>query len=203
MARDDGTLGRILDAAVRLILTKGYEAMSINDVCQATGLTKGAVFHYVSDKEALGIAAAARFADRATQLFANAAYHEPADPKDRLLAYVDQRQAMMRGGLADFTCLFGMIAQETYVTHPALSAACGDYIRNHARTLEPDIAEARADSRASLPHGPEGLALFMQAIVQGAFVIAKAGGDPALAAQCLDHLKQYLTLLFSRQFGAA
>ena len=42
----------------------------------------------------------------------------------------------------------------------------------------------------------------MQAIVQGAFVISKAGGDPALAAQCLDHLKQYLTLLFSRQRGA-
>jgi hypothetical protein len=40
------------------------------------------------------------------------------------------------------------------------------------------------------------------AIVQGAFVISQVGGDPALAAQCLDHLKQYLTLLFSRQFGA-
>ena len=50
MVRDDGTRGRILDAAVRLILTKGYEAMSINDVCQATGLTKGAVFHYVATK---------------------------------------------------------------------------------------------------------------------------------------------------------
>jgi hypothetical protein len=33
-------------------------------------------------------------------------------------------------------------------------------------------------------------------------VISKAGGDPALAAQCQDHLKQYLTLLFNRQFGA-
>jgi TetR/AcrR family transcriptional regulator, transcriptional repressor for nem operon len=176
--------------------------MSINDVCQATGLTKGAVFHYVSDKAALGIAAAARFADRATQLFANAAYHEAGDPKDRLPAYVDQRQTMMRGGLADFTCLFGMIAQETYVTHPALSAACGDHMRNHAHTLEPDIAEAQGDSHVPLPHGPEGLALFMQAIVQGAFVISKAGGDPALAIQCLDHLRQYPTLLFSRQFGA-
>ena len=42
----------------------------------------------------------------------------------------------------------------------------------------------------------------MQEIVQRAFVISKAGGGPALAAQCLDHLKQYLTLLFSRQFAA-
>jgi hypothetical protein len=31
---------------------------------------------------------------------------------------------------------------------------------------------------------------------------SKAGGDPALATQCLDHLKQYLTLRFSRQFSA-
>ena len=44
--------------------------------------------------------------------------------------------------------------------------------------------------------------LFMQAVVQVGFVTSKAGGVPALTAQCLDHLKQYLTLLFSRQFGA-
>jgi hypothetical protein len=42
----------------------------------------------------------------------------------------------------------------------------------------------------------------MQAIIQRAFVISRAGSDPALVARCLDHLKQYLTLLFSRQFGA-
>ena len=42
MVRDDGTRGRILDAAVRLIRTKDYQAMNINDVRRATGLTKGA-----------------------------------------------------------------------------------------------------------------------------------------------------------------
>jgi hypothetical protein len=42
----------------------------------------------------------------------------------------------------------------------------------------------------------------MQAVVQMGFVNSKAGGVSALTAQWLDHLKQYLTLLFSRQFGA-
>jgi len=42
----------------------------------------------------------------------------------------------------------------------------------------------------------------MQVVVQVGFVTPKAGGVRALTAQCLDHLKQYLTLLFSRQFGA-
>ena len=42
----------------------------------------------------------------------------------------------------------------------------------------------------------------MQAVVQVGFVTPKAGGVRALTGQCLDHIKQYLTLLFSRQFGA-
>jgi len=42
----------------------------------------------------------------------------------------------------------------------------------------------------------------MQAIIQRAFVISKAGSDPALVPHSPDHLKQYVTLLFSRQFGA-
>ena len=55
---------------------------------------------------------------------------------------------------------------------------------------------------ASLLHSPEVVTLFMQAVVQVGFVTSKAGGFPAVTAQCLDHLKQYLTLLFSGQFGA-
>lgn len=69
--------------------------------------------------------------------------------------------------IADFACLFGMIAQETCVTRPVLSATCGDHIRNNAHTLDPDIAEARADGHASLLHGPEGLALFCRRSFRG------------------------------------
>lgn len=42
----------------------------------------------------------------------------------------------------------------------------------------------------------------MQAVIQGAFVISKAGGDPAPAARCLDQLEQCPTLRFSHPFGA-
>ena len=83
-----------------------------------------------------------------------------------------------------------------------VSATCGDHIRSHAHAVDPDIAAAQADRRASLLHSPEVSNPFMQAVVQVGFLTSKAGGVPAVTAQCLDHLKQYLTLLFSRQFGA-
>lgn len=62
----------------------------------------------------------------------------------------------------------------------------------------------KTDLMFALPAGGagEGVPLFMQAVVQVGFVTSKAGGVPALTARCLDHLKQYLTLLFSRQFDA-
>lgn len=191
MPRDGDTRQQLLDATVQLILAKGYEAMRIDDVCQRTGLTKGAVFHHFRNKEDLALAAADHFAARAAAVFESGAYNQAGDPRERLLAYVDQRRAMMDGGLQDFTCLFGMMAQETYVTHPAISSACGRHIADHARTLEPSIAAA---ARADLPGDPASLAIFIQAVVQGAFVIAKARQDPAVAWACLDHLKHYLSL---------
>jgi TetR/AcrR family transcriptional repressor of nem operon len=42
------------------------------------------------------------------------------------------------------------------------------------------------------------LAQFTQAVIQGAFVLAKSQHDPAVAAKCLDHLRRYLELSFER-----
>jgi TetR/AcrR family transcriptional repressor of nem operon len=40
------------------------------------------------------------------------------------------------------------------------------------------------------------LALYIQSVLQGAFILAKAKHGPAVAADCIDHLRRYLELLF-------
>jgi AcrR family transcriptional regulator len=45
--------GEILDAALRLVSTKGYEAMAIQDVLDSLGTSKGAFYHYFPTKSAL------------------------------------------------------------------------------------------------------------------------------------------------------
>jgi len=48
--------------------------------------------------------------------------------------------------------------------------------------------------------GAESLALRTQAVIQGAFVLAKAGNDVAIAADdSIDHLRRYIDLLFQRK----
>lgn len=52
-----------LDAAQHLVETKGYEAMSVQDVLDALEVSKGAFYHYFESKQALLEAVVDRFAE--------------------------------------------------------------------------------------------------------------------------------------------
>ena len=189
--------GKLLDAAVQVIRSKGYSAARVEDICAEAGLTKGAFFHHFASKEACAVAAAAHFAANADALFDAAPYAKLADPRDRVLGYIDFRKAILQGALPQFTCLLGTMVQEAYESHPAIRAACDRYIGEHAERLGADIAEAKALYAPRAVWTPESLALFAQAVIQGAFVLAKAKNGPKVAADCLDHLRRYFEALFS------
>jgi len=188
---------RILNAALQVIRSKGYSATRIEDVCEAAGLTKGSFFHHFSTKEELAIAAADYWSEVTSGLFAAAPYHAPADPLERVLAYVDFRKALLRGELPEFTCLVGTMTQEVYETHTAIRDACNASISSHAGTLVPDIEAAREKYGLQGDWTSESLALFTQAALQGAFILAKAKNDVGAAIEAVDHLHRYIELLFN------
>ena len=189
-----GAKARLLDAATRLVREKGFTATSVDDLCGAAGVTKGAFFHHFVSKDALGVAAANFWAETTSAMFAGAPYHAPTDPLDRVFAYLDFRAELIVGEVPEFTCLVGTMVQELHETSPAIRAACDASITGHAETLIPDIAAALA------AHGvtgidPRGLALHTQAVLQGGFILAKAKGNPEVARQSVAYLKHYVALL--------
>ncbi len=186
---------RLLKAAVHVIRSKGYSAARVEDICAEAGLTKGAFFHYFTSKESCAVAAAGHFAANADALFDAAPYTRLPDPRDRVLAYVDFRKAILQGDLPQFTCLLGTMVQEAYDSHPAIRAACDRYISEHAQRLGADIAEAKALYAPEADWTPASAALFSQAVLQGGFVRAKAKHGPKVAADCLDHLRRYFEAL--------
>ena len=183
---------------MRVIRTKGYTATRIEDICEAAGLTKGSFFHHFESKEDVALQAAEHFGAMADRLFAAAPYQSESDPLDRILGYVDFRRAILQGDLPDFTCLLGTMVQEVYDTHPQIREACERNISAHAETLARDIAEAKKRYAPTAAWTPESLSLFTQAVIQGAFVLAKAKHGPEVAAESLRHLRRYLETQFHR-----
>jgi TetR/AcrR family transcriptional regulator, transcriptional repressor for nem operon len=191
------TKARLLEAAVYTIRAKGYSGTTVDDLCHAAGVTKGGFFHYFTSKEEIAVAAADQFSLMADHLFTTAPYTNLVDPVERLLAYLDYRKAILLGELPEYTCLLGTMVQESYQTHPVIRDACEKHLDLHVAMLERDILEAMASRGIRGEWTAESLGVYMQAVIQGAFIFAKAKGGPDAAADCLDHLRRYLEFLFT------
>ncbi len=187
---------KLLDAALTVIRTKGYSATTVDDLCVSAGVTKGAFFHHFKSKEDLGVAAAEFWSTMTGELFVHAPYHQHLKPLDRIFAYLAFRREILQGELAEFTCLVGTMVQETYQTAPQIRDACARSITSHAATLEADIELAMAEFGLKVEWTAKSLALHTQTVLQGAFILAKATGGAAIAADSIDHLRRYIELLF-------
>jgi TetR/AcrR family transcriptional regulator, transcriptional repressor for nem operon len=193
-----GARSKLLDAAVEIIRRKGYAATSVDELCARARVTKGAFFHHFPSKDSLAVAAANYWQESSDTLFAAAPYHRFDDPLDRVLGYLDFRRAMLRGDVAEFSCLAGTLVQEAYQTHPDIRLACDASIGGHAATVESDIADAMKRYHIRATWTAESLALHTQAVLQGAFILAKAKGNATVAEASVDHLRRYVELLFRR-----
>lgn len=187
---------RILDVALQIFRAKGYTATSVDDLCAAAHLTKGSFFHHFKSKEDLAIAAAGHWSNRTDAFFAAAPYQSLADPLQRLLAYVDFRGSLLKGQLPEFTCFAGTLVQEVFATHPLIRDACNRSISGHAAAVERDVGAAMRKYRVKGEWTAASLALHTQAVLQGAFILAKARDGTQVAAESVAHLRRYIAMLF-------
>jgi TetR/AcrR family transcriptional repressor of nem operon len=194
-----GARARLLDAGVDVIRARGLSATTVDDLCTSAGVTKGAFFHHFDSKEAFAVAAADHWSATTSVLFDHAPYHDHSDPVDRVLGYVDFRASLIEGrSAAEYSCLVGTMTQEAFDTSPTIRDACGASILDHAATLEGDIARALASVGAGSDLDAASLARHTQVVLQGAFVVSKAGNDPGIALDSIAHLRRYLELVFGR-----
>jgi TetR/AcrR family transcriptional repressor of nem operon len=189
----------LLEAAVTVIRAKGLNATTVDDLCAAAGVTKGAFFHHFPTKEALAVAAALHWSETTGAMFAAAAYHDLPHAAARVMGYLDLRAALITGEPAKYSCLVGTMAQEVFGTNPEVRAACAESMFGHAHTLEADLAEALAPTRFATTISAASLARHTQTVLQGAFVLSKAANDPTLVIESIDHLRRYFEFLFTTQ----
>jgi AcrR family transcriptional regulator len=187
--KGERTRGKILDAAYEAIIRKGFAGTSIDELVEATGITKSGFFYHFRDKGDLARQLLVRFLaedDAVIDALKARAEQLVDDPLQQFLLFlnlyaetVDEMEALHPG------CLVAAIVYQEQVFDAEVRRLNTEAVmRWRARFL----AWLEAIDRKHPPVTPiDRLALAdaLSAIVEGAIVLAKALDEPALMGRQL------------------
>ncbi|SRR6266536_2513345 len=196
MGRPAKARDRLLDAAQDLLLARGYAATPLDRVCEAAGVSKGAIFYHFETKEDLVEAAVERFFQRLVSDGQDAVEASgAATATARLFAYIDAVAALTRTSALARGCLLGMVTMECAETNPPLADAAARAFDEWERSLASLIQEAA--SERGVEADATGLARAFLAAVEGGLLLDRHGDGHAHQGveAALDHFRRYLTLV--------
>lgn len=203
MTRTDGaaTRERILDAAERLVLRQGFSATTVDAVIGELGITKGAFFYHFGSKADLSLALVQRYASRDLadlDRYLARADTLARDPLQRLLLFVGllAEDAQLFVG-DDPGCLYGSYVYEQQLFGEPVREVVASAVRSWRSTLAERIREIETEHPPRLPVDPDTLADTVLTAFEGAYVLSRALGEPAILRDQLGHLRSYLELLYA------
>lgn len=199
MRRSLRTKEKLLNAAQELMLERGFTATSVDDICEAAGVTKGGFFHYFANKEDLGKAVAEYYWRTMRAQWSGAPFHQYLDPLRRVIGFIDFLIALSKDRTMEQRCLLGNFSQELSDTNPNIRNVCAESFTEWAGDLQDDLDAAK---RMHLPAGKRldtrGVAEYIVATMEGSLLLAKAHQNRSMNAKNLTHLKRYVEILFAK-----
>jgi TetR/AcrR family transcriptional repressor of nem operon len=187
---------RLIGAAIELILSQGYNATTVDQICQAAELTKGSFFHYFKNKEVLGIAALETWGAYGKTIYAEAWDDDSDRPLEALYRFIEIMTELSMRPEAPCRCVVGTISQEMAQTNEGLRDACSLQLSIWTEMTAQLIKRAKAHSAPNKAFEPDELAWFLNGIWQGSMLIAKTRQNPQIIAQNLEHARRYVSCLF-------
>lgn len=195
MPRKQGENARdsLIQAGTELMLRNGYSATSVDEICSAAGLTKGALFHHFPSKEALAETCLHQWPKRLGELHRSAPYRALEDPVARLYGALDLMSELFQRPEVHKSCLAGTTVQEVSETNPVLRDAaqgCFDQGRQFFQSLLDDACLSRGVNLDTAS-----LANHWMCTMQGALLLWKASRDDRMIAESFGHFRSYLQTL--------
>lgn len=170
------TRAELLDAARTVFARQGFHAASVDDVAEAAGYTKGAVYSNFESKEALFLALFEASAEDAVATV-DAIMAGSDSPEDRIRALGEQR-----GSFAFFSPEWHLLETE-YSLYVARNEHLRDRLADRQASLRGEIAKRieqhLADTGATTSYDPEDLARLIGAAGDGLNMQQLAEGERA------------------------
>jgi TetR/AcrR family transcriptional repressor of nem operon len=196
----EATRERLLMAAKKLVMSKGFAGMSVDDVLKATDLTKGAFFHHFKSKADLADQLMRWYAEGDMNMFrefmsrAEAVHDDPIDQLEQFLTdfevYLGDPKNPPRG------CMYALYTYEddhfendvkSFVAE-TLQTWTAMYIRKFQEVIDlyPPVKPVTAKKLAEM----------FVSVIEGGLILERAYKKPGMTARQSEQFRDYLELLF-------
>lgn len=171
-------------ATADLLWERGYTGTSPAMILERAHAGQGSMYHYFSGKADLAIAAMTRMSD---QLLAGAeeALAGEGGAVARINAFLDLERDPLAG------CRMGRLVQDHHVvTDENLRAPTADFFSRLGERLSAVLTDGVRTGELRSDTDPVAMTTVIMAVVQGAYVLARAHQDPAEFRRAIDGAKR-------------
>mgnify|MGYP000072066575 CR=1 FL=1 len=185
------TRERLIDAARRLALRKGFDRTSISELIAEAGVQRGSLYHYFPGKDDLGLAVLER--DRVGFMtLLDSTLSRPGSPANVLKGFFNAALKMHRETGFVGGCLWGNTALEMSDTNPAYAKLVGEVFQAWLSKVEAVIARGQDEGEFRTDVAPGDLARLVVAGIEGGIMMSRLTKSPRPLKTCLDSLHALL-----------
>jgi len=182
---------KLIEASYDLMLSKGYAATSVEDLCERAEVSKGSFYHFFGTKEELGLELLDDFFQKSKSVFLAGEFEKEVDPLKKLYRFLEQTESSAES-LWSQGCLLGNFAIELSNTHPAVRAKVSHILKGVAEGL----AKLFRPVSEKHPHNEllqaDHLAEIYLAMIEGEIILSRAHNDWSYLLRGLRLFRQYI-----------
>lgn len=170
MARPN-TREEIVQAGLKCLIEKGFNAVGVQDITDAAGVPKGSFYNHFESKEALGVEIVARYGANQTrrEILADAAI----PPLQRLRRHFDRITALFVDSHFTRNCILGGLSAELANQSDPIREGLRKLYGQWTKDIEATIAEAQAKGEIANKTKAADLAAFLLDSYEGALLRAR------------------------------
>lgn len=187
-----GSRQKLIEATIELMSSRGFEAMGINSILEAAGVSKSNFYYHFKSKEDLCLAALDSMTDAFFSMSDPVLLNRSLSPRKRLEKFLKGMAELIESECCNKGCPFVNLATETSDFVPAFRERISEYFDRYQQCFADVIQEGIQQGEFRSDVSPKLAAQVLLACMNGTIVLTKVHKRPQVMK---ENIKSFLAMM--------